>query len=248
VLCTGSDRSASPDLPTSELTQVHRLIDRRVDGVVIAPSAFALYDKSLREVWERNLPMVMIFGELDVPHAQFVGIDVRRGGQLAAEHLASLGHRRVAVVESNAVQLRERVNGFIDGCKAAGITPRRVRSDDEYSCGEAGATLMQGEDRPTAVFCESDFLAESFCDAALVLGLRIPGDVAVVGFGDLPVTRIRRPQITSISPPVAEVGRRAATLLLDAIDRRLAGRTPERARIRFEPRVVARASTVGGPA
>lgn len=248
LLCTGGDRSASPDLPTSELVQVHRLIDRRVDGVVIAPAAFALYDKSLREVWERNLPMIMIFGELDVPQAQFVGVDEHRGGELAAEHLLSLGHRRIAVVESEARLLRERINGFVAACDAAGVSPKRVLSEDEYRCRGHAASLVHEADPPTAVFCESDFLAESFCDAAMVRGFKIPADVAVVGFGDLPVTRIRRPQITSVSPPNPEVGRRAATLLLDAIDGRLVGRKPKRESIRLEPRVVPRASTVGGPA
>ena len=79
-----------------EVTQIHRLLDRRVDGVILKPVDEAVSDDYLREVWERGIPLVVVDRELPRTHADFVGTDDLEGGRIVARHLLGLGHRRLA--------------------------------------------------------------------------------------------------------------------------------------------------------
>jgi len=88
VLCRNEHRD--------ELKQIHSLLDRRVDGVLIRPVADAIWEDHLSEVQERNVPVVAMVTEIQakVPHIDFVGTNDRQGARLVAEHLLELGHRR----------------------------------------------------------------------------------------------------------------------------------------------------------
>jgi len=245
VLCTGGERSASDDMPASELRQIHRLIDQRVDGVIITPAAFALHDRSLREVWERNLPMVMLFSQLDVPKADFVGDDDYHGGQLVAEHLLDLGHRRVAMFTAHTKAWQHRRDGFTRTFEAAGLEPMVIATPDDYHAGDAPRRLMDTPAfrRPTAVFCETDFLTEGLCDEASSRGLKLPDDLAVIGYNDLALTRIRRPQISSVAMNLEGIGRAAVEVLGDRLDGRL--NIDETRSVRIKPELRPRTTTIG---
>jgi DNA-binding LacI/PurR family transcriptional regulator len=84
---------------------------------------------------------------------------------------------------------------------------------------DAATTTLGGPSRPTALICADDLIALGVMDAALDLGLRIPEDVAVVGFDDVPVAALRQIALTTVRQPVAEMGRRAVELLVDRITR-----------------------------
>ena len=87
--------NSSPEGKATELAQIHRLVDRRVDGVIIFPADASVSDVHYREIWERNIPLVTVDRETTT-HADHVGTDEELGGQLVAEHLLKLGHKRLA--------------------------------------------------------------------------------------------------------------------------------------------------------
>src|SRR5205814_10621838 len=87
----------SPAGTATELEQIHRLVDRRVDGMIIWPADASVPDVHFREVWERQVPLVTVDRETTT-HADHVGTDEEMGGRLVAEHLLSLGHKHVVHV------------------------------------------------------------------------------------------------------------------------------------------------------
>jgi DNA-binding LacI/PurR family transcriptional regulator len=214
----------------------------RIDGLLVISLPVA--DAEVAALERDGLPVVMVdIGHPRVPH---VVIDDARGGELAAEHLAARGHRRIGFVgdvPANAfgfTSSEERRRGFRRGLRAAGVEPV---SDLEYlgrhGRAEARAlahAMLCRADRPTAVFAASDVQAVGVLEAARALDLRVPEDVAVVGFDDTEIAAAVG--LSTVRQPLRHSGARAADLLLAAIE---GGRPPAE---ELEPlRVVARRTT-----
>jgi LacI family transcriptional regulator len=149
----------------------------------------------------------------------FVGTDDKLGARLATEHLLALGHRRIAHLAgpqriSTAVDRRR---GYEEALKAAGIEPDPALIVETGFVG-AGVTathrLLDQRKRPTAVVAVNDTAAVGAYDAAEQLGLRIPADLAITGYNDIPLAARVRPGLTTIHVPAQEVGRTAARMLL----------------------------------
>jgi LacI family transcriptional regulator len=171
------------------------------------------------------------------------------GAAAAVSHLIRLGHRRIGVVSDlpEITSSAERIAGYRRALHAGGIAadPGLVSiGGPTQADGEAAALrLLDRPDRPTAVFTANNFMTVGALRAIRALGLRIPGDVALVGFDDLDWTTLVQPPVTVVSQPVAELGRTAGLRLL----RRLEGdRTPPR-RIRLEARLIVRGSCGANP-
>jgi LacI family transcriptional regulator, galactose operon repressor len=232
-------------IDAAELKQIHRLLDRRVDGVILKPVDEAVSDDYLREVWERGIPLVVLDRELPRTHADFVGTDDYVGGELAAEHLLSLGHRRLGLVvpgrDVTPYALRE--SGFTDAvAKASGAVctvHECVQTDgDMYRCVKS---ILEQTPPPTAMFFTTDSAAPIACEAAREMGLRIPDDLSLLGFGNLAMTKHMDPPLTTLDQFPYKIGRRAAGLLLERSAGRLEDESP--VRIRLKPELVLRAST-----
>ena len=179
--------AARPNL-ASELQQIHRLVDRRIDGVILRPVMHDVSDQYLREVVERKIPLVTV--DIQVPgtqHVDYVGTDGVEGGRKAAEHLVRLGHRRLAYLTwfGLLIMKQNRLRGFervINDTPDASCQVMDVNFDPE-AFGVSGALeLLSQKERPTAVFVSTDDLAKGVYSAAAQLGLRIPEDLSVVGF------------------------------------------------------------------
>ncbi len=147
-----------------------------------------------------------------------VGVTNWDGGRTAAEHLLSLGHRRFGIVAGGRSHLysRARVDGFRSALDAAdGIQCTVVHGDwDRGVAAGAASTLLERVDRPTAIFACSDVMAVGVYDAASNLGLRVPRDLSVVGFDDVPEAQWAVPALTTIHQPIAEIGAVAVRLLM----------------------------------
>jgi DNA-binding LacI/PurR family transcriptional regulator len=173
-----------------------------------------------------------------------VNVDDRGGAREAAQHLVDLGHRHIGVVVSVPAgpygvvdqpldgplghPVRQRLLGWLDVLKAEQLAPIVVRiplSDNE-ACVEAARTLLQRDDRPTAILCFSDVIAATVVQVAQDLGLAVPSDVSVVGFDDSPVAARVRPALTTVRQDFPEKGRAAASALTSA----LSGAAPKRVR------------------
>ncbi|MCA0296128.1 MAG: LacI family DNA-binding transcriptional regulator [Actinobacteria bacterium] len=212
----------------------------------------------------RGLPLVYV--DMPAPKGQVaITIDDRAGARAAAQHVVDLGHRRVALLTSGygpeagvvdgplpdpAARTRviaERMAGWLEALVPAGITPLVVNQPDDYSDAPlAAARLLAHPDRPTAVLCLTDVLALSVLAAATDAGLRVPEDVAVVGFDDHPLALRTRPALTTVRQDVDAKGRAAARALLGLVAGRAdASLTRPRSR-RLPVQLEVRESTVGG--
>jgi LacI family gluconate utilization system Gnt-I transcriptional repressor len=151
-----------------------------------------------------------------------VGFSHREAGRTMAGHLLARGHRRLAYVDSAVdgdYRARERGDGFVAAAQAAGARVTRVTAPpgEPISAGrEVPALLWQGEPRPTACALANDHLACGALLGAQALGLRVPQDLALVGFGDFELAAHLAPGLTTLAPPRREIGERTAALLLAA--------------------------------
>jgi LacI family transcriptional regulator len=242
---------AAPD--AAELGCLHRLLDQRVDGIVFWPSDETVPNHYLEEVWKRGVPLVAVDRPLPHTRADFSGTDDVAGGQLAAEHLLGLGHRRLAVLcgEPWVSTYADRRRGFVEAvaahnavaCNKAGedaVVCEQIECRNEAALDES-RELLSGRERPTGVFAVSDVLAAHVYEAAAALNLSVGANVSVIGYADIPEAGLLRPSLSTVRQDFHEIGRNAARLLLDRIDSRT---TADRARsIRITPTLVARQST-----
>jgi LacI family transcriptional regulator len=153
-------------------------------------------------------------------------VDNRVGAYEATRHLIHLGHRRIAHIQGPLKYQvsHDRYQGYCDALNEAGITPdpTLVREGDFMPltgriCASAFFDLP-AEKRPTAIFAGSDYMAYGAISAAEQRGLRVPEDIAVVGFDDNPSSAFMEPALTTVHQPFYELGRRATEMLLALVD------------------------------
>ncbi len=178
----------------------------------------------LRRCARDGLPVVLVQG--CVPGVATVGADNRLGGRLAAEHLLALGHRALGIVGARPLDeaVGEREAGFLEALRAAGRPTDRasvplVFGDHQIEGGRcAMAQLLASHPRVTAVFVLNDLMALGALQAAAAAGRRVPDDLSVVGFDDIPFAELAHPPLTTVAQPVRQLGEQAARLLLHLIE------------------------------
>lgn len=174
----------------------------------------------------------------------------RVGEAEATRHLVALGHRRIGFVAGTPIHStsRERLDGFRDALAEAGIRfdPGLVAPgwNDRDSGLAAGRRLLALPDRPTAIVASNDLEAVGVLGAAREAGLRVPDDLSVVGFDDLPLARHTHPPLTTVHQPLAAMGRRAAEMLIGWVE----GAEPVPSRVVLPTRLVVRESSGPPPA
>jgi DNA-binding LacI/PurR family transcriptional regulator len=214
LLGDASVHTASEDL------LVRRLLEQRIDGLIVASSRTT--DEYARQLRSEDIPVVCINGTVG-QFAHAVQIDQRAGARLAVDHLADLGHRRIAhITGPTGLPTRaERLAAFRSALREKGIPSdpaliaTGVASIDEAST--ATSRLLALLDPPTAVFTYNDRLAVGTYKAIRAAGLEIGPDVSVVGFDDVPLTEWLEPPLTSVRQPRREMGRTAVEILLAAL-------------------------------
>ncbi|HZC27527.1 MAG TPA: LacI family DNA-binding transcriptional regulator [Actinopolymorphaceae bacterium] len=217
---------------------------RATDGVILVTSVL---DPPLQAELDRlDVPTVVVdtagVPALDVPT---IGATNWAGGLSATEHLLELGHRRIGFI-AGPPRLRcsmARLDGYRAGLTGAGLAvdDDLVRQGDFYhqSGFECGRALLQLADPPTAIFASNDQMAFGVYEACRQRGLRVPDDVSVVGFDDLPEARWSSPPLTTVRQPLCEMGILATRTVL-----RLArGEKIESPRVELATNLVVRVST-----
>ena len=169
---------------------------------------------SVEAARERGVPLVVVDEPRIAGHA-FVGIEDRRGARLAVEHLLALGHRRFAMLATAAIH-PDRLAGYREALEAAGIDPAAVPryelTADRPGHGlEGGRLALAADPRPTALIAATDQLALGALAAASEAGLRVPDDLSVVGFDDVPAAAWAH--LTTVRQPLFEKGEVAGRLL-----------------------------------
>jgi LacI family transcriptional regulator len=178
----------------------------------------------------------------------YVTADNVEGGRLVARHLLARGHRRIGLIrpeEPGNTALEDRVQGFLDLLEAAGVSlpvgwEIRTSTTLIEDGMEAADRLLDSPDRPTAIFVTTDREAMGVIHRLLERGIRIPEDIAVVGYDDIPFAACTQIPLTTIAIPMRRLGERSAEILFDRLD---GVGSPERQHVLLPPELVIRASS-----
>lgn len=209
-----------------EIRCMEELINRGVDGIIMFTGS--INDAALK-AYARKVPIVVTGRALRAKGLVSMQVDDRHGATVAMRHLLDLGHRRIAFVTGfeNHPDANERLIGYRDALVAAGIPydPQLVVAGDFHEEGgmQAVYQLMDSNISFTAMFCVNDETAYGACLALFRKGMRVPEDISVVGFDDLPSSTYRVPPLTSVRQSVQQVGECAAEAMLQLV----AGRRPQ---------------------
>lgn len=205
----------------AETREVLRAMHGRVDGVVImSPSASP---RALSGCLPAALPVVFLNAAPGETRHPALSVDNRGGARAMVSHLLAQGHRRLAFVHGPASNFdaAERRRGCRDALRAAGLPPDaavEISGDFGEESGEAAGNAVAGlSPRPTAVFAANDSMAVGALLALGRAGLRVPEDVAVAGFDDIPVARFATPPLSTVRHDIRALGERALARLLAEI-------------------------------
>jgi LacI family transcriptional regulator len=229
-----------------ELEAIDELIARRVDGM--ACISIAARAEHIRPVLRRGTPVVWLERVMPEIELDAVLVDNFKGAYDATRHLIELGHRRIGCIMGLASsQLsHERVAGYRQALGDAGISFEAgllLRGDYMPPSGRMGAAELLARARPpSAIFAFNDLMAMGALQEIRRLGLRVPEDVAVIGFDGVALAEHTSPPLSTIEQPIPEMSRHVISLLLDRIKGDALGHMRT---VVAEPRLIARASTIG---
>jgi LacI family transcriptional regulator len=208
----------SPSLEAELLSLLRAL---KPDGVLLTPPNSD--DPRVLDVLERNgTPFVRLGAETALDRGMRVFMDDRQAAADMTAHLIGRGHRRIGFVSGpiGYAASRARREGFLEAMAERGLTAETdliMEGDFTFEAGrKAGAALLASTARPTAIFASNDDMALGVLNAAVALGISVPGEVAVCGFDDTPSAGLSTPPLTTIRQPVAEMAAAATHLLLPA--------------------------------
>lgn len=223
--------------------------EKRVDGILFMGGRINLKECDpalVQEVVEyaQKIPLVLVNGNLKDADLTRVVTDEYAGAVLAVRHLIELGHTRIGFIggESHMTTTSVKIRAFRKTLKDAGLT---VREDwilpDSFSV-DSGRLMMQHllelPEKPTAICCVNDFVAIGAIKTAMEQGMRIPDDISIVGFDDIPLAHHVIPELTTISQQANNLGRTAVRVL-----RQLMNKEKTKKLTSLEPQLVVRNST-----
>jgi DNA-binding LacI/PurR family transcriptional regulator len=211
-----------------EVDYVHMLLERRVEGMVFICSEITdVRGEHLHYVklLEQGARLVFVNGASESLPVTSVGVDERASGRIATEHLLELGHRRIGFVAGDAFALatREKARGREDALVAAGVDSPPYGFHDGFTV-EGGrralAAMLDATDgdRPTGVICSNDLMAIGAMQEALARGLRVPGDLSIVGFDGIEAAAWTQPALTTVEQPIGEIAETAIEALRALVD------------------------------
>ncbi|MER7332904.1 MULTISPECIES: LacI family DNA-binding transcriptional regulator [unclassified Micromonospora] len=238
VVCnSGEDRAR-------EHRHLDILEEQRVQGVLITPVDDGP-DSRLEQFISRGTPVVLVDRGSGHHHRCSVAVDDVLGGRLAAAHLLEQGHRRIAFVGGPA-SIRQVADRHAGAAAALGTngelrvveTPSLTVAAGRHAAGEIAE--LPARQRPTAVFCANDLVALGVLQEMTQRDLRVPDDVAIVGYDDIEFAAAAAVPLSSVRQPREQLGRTATQLLLDEVNDQ--GRHRHR-HVVFQPELVVRASS-----
>jgi LacI family transcriptional regulator len=235
LLCTTEGDPAQEERYL-ELLRAKQVDGALVDGLVLPPERIARFV-------QEGFPIVCLDRDIQSASVPLVQVDNRYGARMATEYLLGLGHRRIAHVSGAESRIADdRIAGYADALAAVGTVtnPALIANGGFTEAGgfEATRALLARSTKFTAVFAANDLSALGVLHALVGAGLRVPYDVSVVGFDDLPLSRFTTPPLTTVRQPAVEIAQHATRLLLDLVS----GIPVEQQRHLFAPTLTIRAS------
>lgn len=206
-----------------ELSQVRSLVERGVDGILLVGQ---IHDPKVYEILEqRQIPFVESWAYRDDPRYPCVGFDNYQAARLAPEYLIQQGHTQIAVISGlmdNNDRAQARLQGFLD---VMGEHELSVPDNYQWQCKfsledsrQACRQILATETKPTAIVCHTDLLATGALLECLAAGIKVPEEISIIGFDDLPLSSNLSPALTSLRIPFKQMGTKAAQYLLDEIN------------------------------
>ena len=218
----------------------------RVDGMlVMLPFASP---NSLREILPNDFPIVAISSQLNDDNGGVISVDNCGGALKAVRHLYDVGCKRIAHIsgpQSN-FEANERENGFLKGLEACfiGQEPLVFEGDFTEEAGRAAIDeFFKNGTPPDGIFAANDMMAVGALTRLQEIGIKVPDDVAIIGFDDIPITRFTSPTISTIRVGIFEVGKRGLNYLYSMLEDKEFQSTDKRSGIVFLPELIIRAST-----
>ena len=229
-----------------EVHYLNNLLARRVDGLMCI--SLAMGAEHIAPVLRRRTPVVVFERTMSGVEVDAVEIDNVQGAFDATTHLLDLGHRRIGCITGlpNSNLNEERIRGYRRALAERDIPfDATLLHTGDYTAAAGvreSLDLLRLPEPPTAIFAFNDLMAMGVMRAVQERGLRIPTDVAVIGFDGLAITEHCSPPLSTVEQPVAEMSVAAVAMLLDRIK---GGAAPARVQT-FVAKLVTRTSTVGG--
>jgi DNA-binding LacI/PurR family transcriptional regulator len=229
-----------------EVVNTQRLMSSSVDGLIVSLSNETNNVDHFKRLLQKEIPILFFDRTHADLNASNVVLDNAFGGEQAAQHLIEQGCRRIVLLRSHATvsvsTLRE--NGYRAAHQKAGLTVDEsliIHCDFKQEAAYRATMQLLNQTLPDAIFTVSDRLALGAMVALKEKGLRIPEDVAIVGFNDEPIMSLMTPKLSSVAQPAFEMGRRTARLFIEHIH---AEGKPEVETIVLKPQLMIRESSV----
>ncbi len=206
-------------LPSGEESRyLSQFLDRSIDGLcLIAP---ALRNPIPKDLLLTHLPFLVVGADYSDKSISWIDVDNEEGARIAMEYLIQRGHTRIAHLAGEKAQrsAQLRWNGYCSALEKHQLpnepTYLHWCNYDQAEGYRYAKRLLQRSDRPTAIFAADDLIALGVLEAAQELGLRVPKDLSVIGFDDIPKAQYTHPPLTTIQQPMREIGVRAARWLI----------------------------------
>ncbi|MFD7319485.1 LacI family DNA-binding transcriptional regulator [Streptomyces sp. NPDC059875] len=244
VMVCNSDQS-----PAAEAEYLSLFAEQRVHGVLVTPADPS--GSNLREFRRHGIPFVLVDRVAGGEAECSVSVDDVAGGAMAVRHLLSLGHRSIAYVSGppHLLQVQDRRTGAHHALAEAGLPPDALHEIggerlDVNAGRDAGARLLGAAERPTAVFCANDLLALGVLQSMYAAGVRVPEDIAIVGYDDIEFAAAAAVPLTSVRQPAAVLGAMATDLLLEEGGDAAAVAAHRHQQVVLQPELVVRGSTL----
>lgn len=231
--------------PQREKDYLNNLVQKQVDGIII--SSIARHASDIESLIPSSMPVVYVSSYPEGTERSYVLIDNVKGADMAVSHLLSRKRRKIAFIgsEQDFISLDDRIKGYKKALKRAGIglSEDLVVLDkfQEQSGYKIIRDLMENGKAPDGVFAENDLIAMGVIQGVQDSGFRVPEDVAVIGFDDIPIASHRDIQLSTIHQPKFRIGTYAAEMLLHQLAQEPSDRKVER--MTLQPELIVRRST-----
>jgi LacI family transcriptional regulator len=208
-----------PVPPADEKNSLTTLfLEHQVDGLIV--SGPLANDQEIVDLFNANAPIILQ-GRIDYPNISSVDINNRKAAEKAVNHLISLGHQRIAFISNaslNYSSSKDRLTGYRRALEAAGLVYDEAlvfygdrTPDSGY---QAMQNILRSSAKPTAIFIASDTVALGSLNALYQENIRVPEDIAIMGFDDIPLSKHLAPPLSTIHIPAYDLGWNAAHLLI----------------------------------
>jgi len=219
VMDTNYDRQRTRDL-------IERLVSLQVAGAAFLTSQV---DAAVKEALaKRGIPAVYLDYGTPGPGISNIAVDYRQGMLEAVDHLAQLGHRRIALIggPAHGAAAQKRKSAFLERAGEAGLEARAIDSDFSVQGGYFSCSKLLSSSKITAVIAANDLMAIGAMHCAFDRHVRVPDDLSVIGFDDITFAQFTQPALTTVAVPRAEIGKLAFQSLLSLMaDPKAEGKT-----------------------